>query len=48
MTCPHCGRRACTDCDDIGGGSLALVAIYAIHVDAFSADVDRLYLEAMA
>ena len=47
MTCPHCGRRACRDCDEIDAGGLALVAAYAIRVDTFAADVDRLYRETM-
>ena len=46
--CVHCGRRACRDCDEIDGGGLALVITYAIRVDAFSVDVDRLYERAMA
>ena len=48
MTCPHCGRRACMDCDEIDAGGLARVAAYAIRVAAFSVDVDRLYERAMA
>ena len=42
MTCPYCGRPACTSHD------IPDAAAYRRRVDTFSADVDRLYERAMA